>query len=65
MDKKYYAVVTNEKENGDHDLARYSDRNNADAAARKNRGKLYEYTQPIRNGDDHRKGKLIADYSTT
>lgn len=64
MKKKYYAVVSKEKENGDHSLERFGDRNDADTAARKNKGKLYEYEQPLEIGDDHCKGRLIADYST-
>ena len=64
MNKKYYAVVANEKENGDHSIKRFGDQSDADAAAKKDKGKLYEYDTPLKIGEDHRKGKLIVDYST-
>lgn len=64
MDNKCYAVVTNEKENGDHTIERFGKQNDADKAARKKKGKLYEYVQPLGIGEDHKKGRLIADYST-
>jgi hypothetical protein len=35
----------------------------ADTAAKESKGKLYEYDRPLGIGDDHRIGKLIADYS--
>lgn len=64
MNKKYYAVVTKVKENGDHAIKRFGDRSNADAAAKKEKGKLYEYDTPLKIGEDHRKGQLIVDYSS-
>lgn len=62
---KYYAVVSNENKNGDHFLSRFANREEADAAAKESNGKLYEYNQPLKEGEDHNKGKLIADYSAT
>jgi len=64
MDNKYYAVVCDERDNGDHTIGRFSKKSDAELAARKKKGKLYEYNQPLGIGDDHRKGRLIADHST-
>jgi hypothetical protein len=64
MDNKCYAVVTNEKKNEDHTIERFGKQSDADKVARKKKGKLYKYDQPLGIGEDHRKGRLIADYST-
>lgn len=64
MGTKCYAVVSNKKDNGDHSIQRFSKKSDADDAARQNKAKLYEYDQPLGIGEDHKKGRLIADYST-
>lgn len=62
--KKYYAVVTNEKDNGDHQIKRFSKREAAEQYAKINKGKLFEYEgKPLDLGDDHKRGRLIKDYS--
>jgi len=64
--KKYYAVVINEKENGDHHLKRFTDETEADKVAKEKNGKVFEYEdKPLGRGDaPWGRGKLIANYTS-
>ncbi|HCD9515737.1 TPA: hypothetical protein NGI80_000186 [Legionella pneumophila] len=65
MERKYYVVISNENEDGDHEVGRFSDWNRADSAAKSRKGKLYEFKgKQLVLGEDYKlRGKLIKDYT--
>lgn len=65
MERRYYVVISNENEHGDHQAERFSDLEEADQAAKLRKGKLYEYQgKQLGIGEDHEvRGKLIGNYS--
>ncbi|MFW2535427.1 MULTISPECIES: hypothetical protein [unclassified Legionella] len=63
MRKKYYAVIVDEKESGDHCLKPFDKKADADKVAQQLQGKLYEYDWPDLGHPQYLGGKLIKDYS--